>query len=103
MLLHKDVGQFGLLVFTGEPLVESPLTDDGQTISSLLSVLTPDIMPIGEQTRFSFNCSTALIKQAGYQQGDILVLNRRYAFKPGYDEAKMLASQGIALHHAYAC
>ena len=37
LLAQKDVGQFGLMVYTAEPFVLSPLTDDAQTIDALLS------------------------------------------------------------------
>src|SRR5262249_40593683 len=43
---RRDIGQFGLVVYTGEPFVVSPLTDDARTIDSLLSSLSPDIMPV---------------------------------------------------------
>src|SRR5580704_5495960 len=49
LFTRKNEGQFGLIVYTGEPFVVSPLTNDGKTIASLLSMLTPDIMPVGGQ------------------------------------------------------
>ncbi|MDI1352524.1 MAG: VWA domain-containing protein, partial [bacterium] len=61
---RKDVGQLGLIVFTGEPFVVSPLTDDGQTIASLLSSLTPDIMPVaGQKLESALEEAAKLIKQ----------------------------------------
>jgi len=96
LFARKDIGQFALVVFTGEPFVVSPLTDDGQTISSLLSTLTADIMPVGGQKLDSaLNEASKLIKQAGYDQGQILVLTADSPSAESIAVAKNLASSGI--------
>lgn len=96
VLNRKDVGQFGLIVFTGEPFVVSPLTDDGQTITSLLSALTPDIMPVGGQKLdTALTEASKLIHQAGYNQGQILVLTADSPSQDAIDTAKSLAETGI--------
>ncbi|CAM2747366.1 vWA domain-containing protein [Legionella worsleiensis] len=94
---RKDVGQFGLIVFTGESFVVSPLTDDGQTISSLLSTLTQDVMPVGGRNlATALNEAGKLIHQAGYQRGEILVLTADTPATIDIDEAKKLAQSGIS-------
>jgi Ca-activated chloride channel family protein len=96
VLARKDVGQFGLIVYTGEPFVVSPLTDDGQTISSLLSALTPDVMPVGGQKLDSaLHEASRLIKQAGYNEGQILVLTSDTPSTGAIDAAEQLADEGI--------
>ncbi|WP_131795673.1 vWA domain-containing protein [Fluoribacter gormanii] len=96
LFAHKDVGQFGLIVFTSEPFVVSPLTDDGHTISSLLSSLTPDIMPVtGQNLDSALNEARNLIKQAGYNQGQILVLTADTPSSASIALAKRLAESGI--------
>lgn len=96
LFTYKDVGQFGLIVFTGEPFVVSPLTDDGQTISSLLSTLTPEIMPVGGQKLESaLDEASKLIKQAGYEQGQILVLTADTPSSEAMDTATRLAREGV--------
>lgn len=96
LFAHKDVGQFGLIVFTSEPFVVSPLTDDGHTISSLLSSLTPDIMPVtGQNLDSALNEARNLIKQAGYNQGQILVLTADTPSSASIALAKKLAESGI--------
>ncbi|MBI2784848.1 MAG: VWA domain-containing protein [Legionella longbeachae] len=96
LFARKDVGQFGLVVFTGEPFVVSPLTDDGQTISSLLSSLTPDIMPVtGQNLDSALNEASHLIKQAGYDQGQILVLTADSPSRKSIALAKKLTESGI--------
>lgn len=96
LLARKGIGQFGLIVFTGEPFVVSPLTDDGQTISSLLPTLTSDIMPIGGQNLdAALSEARLLIKQAGYERGQILVLTADTPSSESIDKAKQLADGGI--------
>ncbi|MCW8409197.1 VWA domain-containing protein [Legionella sp. PATHC035] len=96
LFAHKEVGQFGLVAFTSEPFVVSPLTDDGQTISSLLSSLTPDIMPVtGQNLESALNEASKLIKQAGYNQGQILVLTADTPSDEAIALAKKLAESGI--------
>ncbi|WP_298622229.1 VWA domain-containing protein [uncultured Legionella sp.] len=96
LFLHKEVGQFGLIVFTGEAFVVSPLTDDGQTISSLLSSLTPEVMPVGGQNLdMALNEATNLINQAGYEYGQILVLTADTPSPEAITKAKHIAKSGI--------
>ncbi|WP_058534096.1 VWA domain-containing protein [Legionella saoudiensis] len=93
---RKDIGQFGLVAFTSEPFVVSPLTDDGQTISSLLSSLTPDIMPVtGNNLESAVAEASLLIKQAGYNHGQILVLTADSPSTDAIAEVKKLAAAGI--------
>lgn len=95
LFAHKDVGQFGLIAFTSEPFVVSPLTDDGQTISALLPSLTPDIMPVnGQNLASALNEACLLIKQAGYDQGQILVLTADTPSRESIALAKKLAANG---------
>ena len=96
LLSRKGVGQFGLVVYTGEPFVVSPLTDDGQTISSLLTSLTPDVMPVGGQNLDSaLQEASKLIKQAGYNEGQLLVLTSDAPSTAAIDIANNLAERGI--------
>ncbi len=96
LFAQKDVGQFGLVVFTGESFVVSPLTDDGETISSLLSTLTPDIMPVGGQKLESaLTEASNLFKQAGFDHGQILVLTADSPSSESIQMAKKLAKEGF--------
>ncbi len=96
VLSRKDVGQFGMLVFTGEPFVVSPLTDDGQTIDALLSSLTPEVMPVGGSNLVSaLHEASQLIHQAGYNEGDILVLTADVPASKAIEKAQQLAGKGI--------
>ncbi|KTD11645.1 hypothetical protein Lgra_1103 [Legionella gratiana] len=96
LFAHKDSGQFGLVVFTSEPFVVSPLTDDGQTISSLLTSLTPDIMPVSGQNLYrALTEASNLIKEAGYTQGQILVMTADSPSSESIALAKKLTESGI--------
>ncbi len=93
---HRDAGQFGLVVYTAEPFVVSPLTDDGQTIDALLPSLTPRIMPVtGNRLEKALELAGELIKQAGSQTGQILVLTATPPSQPAVVAAKTLAHHGI--------
>lgn len=97
LFAHKDLGQFGLIAYTDEPFIVSPLTDDGQTISALLPSLTPDIMPVGGQNLASaLGEAGKLINQAGYNQGQILVLTADSPSTDAIALAKKLATTGIS-------
>lgn len=96
LFARKNIGQFGLLAFTDEPFLVSPLTDDGQTISSLLSSLTPDIMPInGQNLASALEEASKLIKQAEFTQGQILVLTADSPSNEAIALAKKLSTTHI--------
>jgi Ca-activated chloride channel homolog len=96
LLKLKGKGQFGMIVYTSEPFVVSPLTDDAKTIDALLSSLSPDIMPVqGQRLDLALEQAGELIKQAGYKNGDILVLTSTPPTSKALDEAKSLAQAGI--------
>lgn len=93
---RRDVGQFGLVVYTGEPFVVSPLTDDAHTIDSLLASLSPDIMPVeGQRLDSALEEAGQLISAAGYKQGQILVLTGEAPGAAAIDRAKVLAAKQI--------
>jgi len=93
---RKDAGQFGLIVYSGESFVVSPLTDDGQTIDALLSTLTTDIMPMpGENLDAALTEAGKLIEQAGFQHGEILVLTSEPPTPAAINIARNLATRGV--------
>jgi len=96
LLQHRDAGQFGLIVYTGEAFVVSPLTDDGRTIDALLPSLTPAIMPVrGNRLETALVQAEKLFTQAGSESGEILVLTANPPSQSGIRETKRLASHGI--------
>lgn len=96
-LFHqKEAGQFGLVVYTDEPFVVSPLTQDGQTIEGLLSALSPEIMPVdGQRLDLALKEAKKLISQAGFKQGQILVMTAEQPSQLAIEMAKTLVVEGI--------
>lgn len=93
---RQNAGQLGLVVYTGEPFIVSPLTDDGKTIDSLLQSLSPEIMPVGgENLDSALGMAADLIQQAGFNQGQLLVLTATPPSENALQEAKKLAKNGI--------
>ncbi len=93
---RKEGGQFGLVVYTGEPFVAAPLTDDSQTIDALLPMLLPDTMPVeGHRLDSALQEAAKLFTQAGFSHGDILVLTARAPAPEDIEAAKVLNSAGI--------
>ncbi|WP_198244481.1 VWA domain-containing protein [methane-oxidizing endosymbiont of Gigantopelta aegis] len=75
LLRQRKDGQSALLVYTRQAFVVTPLTDDVETILNLVSGVNTDIMPIqGRNTLAAIRQSVDLLKQAGIQQGDILLV-----------------------------
>jgi Ca-activated chloride channel family protein len=96
LLKHTDLGQIGLVVFTSEPFVVSPLTDDGKTIDALLEALTPTIMPVdGYQLDKAIIEAAKLIGQAGFTNGQILILTATPPNKAAIDKADYYHKKGI--------
>lgn len=72
--LHQE-GQTALIVFSGEPFVVTPLTDDVATIKALLPVLETKIMPVaGHQVDKAVSKGIELLAQGGISRGSILLL-----------------------------
>lgn len=93
---RRDAGQFGLIVYTGEPFVVSPLTDDANTIDALLSSLNPDVMPVeGQRLDSALEEAGKLITQAGFNHGQVLVLTAETPSIEAIDVAKTLANKKI--------
>lgn len=89
----------GLVVFSEEPYVVTPLTEDAATVRALLSPLAPDIMPSqGDQLAPALDQAAKLLEQVGAKDRRIVVLT------DGFDDpaaamsaAAKLKAHGIAL------
>jgi len=93
--LYGD-GQIGLIAFSGEPYVVSPLTQDSQTIANLVGDLSPDLMPVaGNNLSAALVLAKNMLDQSGHSQGHIVVFTADTADSEAIDTAKKLAQQGI--------
>ncbi len=76
ILQRKKEGQTALIAFAGDAHTVSPLTIDNKTIKSLLPALNSSIMPLnGTHLLDALDTAKQLFKNAGFAQGDILLLS----------------------------
>ena len=67
-------GQFGLEVYSQEPYVITPLTEDVQIIKSLLPQIVPNIVPdSGDRLDRAIALALERFKTAGYTSGNIVI------------------------------
>lgn len=98
MLSRRDKGQFGLIVYTSEPFMVSPLTPDGQTIDALLPALTPSLMPVqGNRLEQALAESKALLTSGGATSAELLVLTGKIPSHAAIEAASNLAREGITI------
>ena len=72
--LRKE-GQTALVVFSGEPYVVSPLTEDANTIASMVSSLDTSLMPVqGSRSDLALIQAKKLLEQSDVPSGNILLI-----------------------------
>ena len=75
ILKQRKDGQTALLVYAGDAFTITPLTDDTETITNQLPVLSTDMMPDpSSNTVLALKKSVELFKQSGLQQGQIILI-----------------------------
>ncbi len=75
LLAIRNEGLTGLVVFSGDAHVVTPLTDDTRTIANLLPALSPGIMPLkGANAPAAIQRASELIKSAKLNEGQILLI-----------------------------
>ncbi|KGQ18447.1 TPR domain containing protein [Lysobacter dokdonensis DS-58] len=75
LLRERAGGQVGLLAFADDAYAVAPLTDDAANVALFLDSLAPDVMPIdGHRPDRAISRAVDLMRQAGFDHGDILVL-----------------------------
>lgn len=95
---EKHSGQFGLIVYSGEPFVAAPLTDDTHTIDTLLETLTPDTLPIGgNRLELGLLEAEKSIEQAGFSEGCILVITAETPSPLAIQTAGQLAKKHLSV------
>jgi len=81
LLQQRRGGEIGLLVFDQDAYVVAPLTDDAANVALFVDALAPDIMPQALEADEPSHAATAighaaaLLRQAGYGHGDILLMS----------------------------
>ena len=75
LLRERDGGQVGLVAYAGDAFTVAPLTDDAANVALFLDALSPEIMPIdGQRGDRAIAWSATLLRQAGFERGQILLL-----------------------------
>ena len=96
-ILHRSrEGVTGLVVYSGDAHVVSPLTDDTATISSLVPALNPLLMPIqGSNLNKALLAATSLLKNGGAQQGQIILVT------DGIESSEVDSAEALIKNTAY--
>ncbi len=94
-LLRRSQGkQTGLIAYAGDAFTVTPLTDDIATIKSQLRVLEPSLMPVdGNRTDLALNQAGQLLQQAGFRQGNIILVTDNAGDNTSFSKAQSNASQ----------
>lgn len=80
LLNQRAEGLTALIAYAGEAHTVTPLTDDTETIISLLPALSPTVMPTGgSNTEMAFDQALTLFKDSGVTEGDILLVTDEVA------------------------
>jgi Ca-activated chloride channel family protein len=75
LLRERSGGDVALLAYAGESFTVAPLTEDAANVTLFLDALAPEVMPVdGKRADRAIEAATSLLTQAGYRQGDILLL-----------------------------
>ena len=75
ILKQRQEGQTALIVYAAQAFTVSPLTDDTDTIISLVSSLDSNMMPQqGSDSSIAIAQAAQLLQQAGVPKGDILLI-----------------------------
>ena len=78
LLRERAGGQVALVAFANDAYTVAPLTEDAANVALFLDALTPDVMPEdGHRADRAIAWSQRLLRNAGFDQGDILLLTDR--------------------------
>jgi Ca-activated chloride channel family protein len=89
--------QMGLVVFTQEPFVVSPLSQDANTLNGFLDELQPQMMPVaGSDIGAGLKQAVSLIEQSAVGSTNILLITASESTASSLEIAKSIAESG---HH----
>ena len=88
LLKARDGGQLALVAWSADAYTVAPLTDDAANLALFLDALSPDVMPEdGRDAGRAIAWASRLLRQAGFDRGDILLLT---------DDSDAMATQTAA-------
>jgi Ca-activated chloride channel family protein len=98
LLAARRGGQTALVAFAAQAFTVTPLTDDIETIRSQLAVLEPGVMPRqGSNIPTALEHGLGLLRQAGFNEGDLLLITDGIAEADSPKVAALLAGSGARL------
>lgn len=98
LLSTRKEGQTALVVFSGDPFIVTPLTDDIETIKALLPALDTSIMPAsGHNVSKAISKAIELFDQAGIFEGSVLLLTSELQPKDLDNSIKIAKERGIKI------
>jgi Ca-activated chloride channel homolog len=75
LLRERSGGQVALVAYAGDAFTVAPLTDDAANVALFLDALEPSVMPVdGQRGDRAIAWSVRLLRQAGFDQGEILLM-----------------------------
>lgn len=91
--------QMGLVAFTNEAFVASPLSKDANTLNALIDELQPQMMPVsGSDIAQGLTQGLALLKQAGAERSQLLLITASEPTPESWNVAKTIAQTGNHLN-----
>ncbi len=98
ILARSDAVEHAIVVYAASPFVVSPLTDDAETIRSMLSALNVDIMPAqGSRTALALDKARELLQAVRSKQGQVLLFTDSVADSSALTAAAALSLEGYSL------
>ncbi|MEO8223407.1 MAG: VWA domain-containing protein [Gammaproteobacteria bacterium] len=97
LLRARRGGEVGLIAYAGDAFTAAPITRDAGTVQLVLDSLTPDVMPVdGQRADRAIEQAVALVKSAGFDRGDILLVTD-HADAAATNAAHKAAAAGFAV------
>lgn len=94
-----DEGNLGLIAYTKEAFIASPITSDTNTLLALLPSINYQIMPVhGSDANAALTLAGELITQSHFHHGNILLITAAHIPDQAQSTAAALAKQGIHTH-----
>ena len=96
LLNNIHEGQTGMVVFSSSSFMVSPLTNDTNTITSMVPILDNNIVPVqGSDILPALKKSAKLLIQAGDTRGQIILITDSTPSEEAIAKAKTLANEGF--------
>ncbi|MEM8683739.1 MAG: VWA domain-containing protein [Pseudomonadota bacterium] len=98
LLERRETGQTALVVYSANAFTVTPLTNDADTITSLVNSLSTDIMPSrGSYPKAAIDKGQQLLEQAGVSYGEVLLMTDGGISPPAERAARELQEAGFSL------